>query len=368
MTAEVTSAKEADQGRPRPQRILFVRLSALGDLVFASPLIASARQAYPEAHLAWLVQPEWAPVLAHHPALDEVIDWPLARWRRLLARGQLLALGREVLQAVRGLRARRFDWALDVQGLLKSALPVWLSGAPTRIGLATREGGAALMTQVVDRGSNHHQISSEYRHLADRLGWPTQRFQLALYPGSGACADADALLGAHRIGAGYIVLCPFTTRPQKHWLEPRWGLLARRLRRQTGLPCLILGGPNDRDAAARIAAQAEGAAVPLAGATSLLSAAALIHRAALLIGVDTGLSHMGVAFARPTLLLFGSTCPYTETGRANARVLYHARPCSPCRRRPTCDGAFSCMRDIEVAEVTVAAAQLLSAPPLAAPA
>jgi heptosyltransferase-1 len=60
---------------------------------------------------------------------------------------------------------------------------------------------------------------------------------------------------------------------------------------------------------------------------------------------------MGIAFNRPSVLLFGSTCPYTETGNANARVLYHPRPCSPCRRRPTCDGAFSCMRDIEVDEV-----------------
>lgn len=362
MTVMSAPAKRNDPPRQVPERILFVRLSALGDLVFASPLIASARQAYPKAHLAWLVQPEWAPVLEHHPALDEVIVWPLLRWRRLLARGRLLALGREVLRAVHGLRAGRFDLALDVQGLLKSALPVWLSGAPRRIGLATREGGASLMTQVIDRGPDAHWISSEYRHLADSLGWPVQSFQLALYPGPAARADAEALLDAHDVMAGYIVLCPFTTRPQKHWLEQRWGLLARRLQASTGLRCLILGGPGDRDAAARIASQAGTAAVPLAGATSLLSAAALIRRAALLVGVDTGLSHMGIAFDRPTLLLFGSTCPYTETGRPNARVLYHPRGCSPCRRRPTCGGAFSCMRDIDVAEVAAAATELLAAP------
>ncbi|WP_462321753.1 glycosyltransferase family 9 protein, partial [Halochromatium sp.] len=91
---------------------------------------------------------------------------------------------------------------------------------------------------------------------------------------------------------------------------------------------------------------------------SLPCAAALIGRARLLVGVDTGLSHMGIALERPTVLLFGSTCPYTETGSTKARVLYHRRDCSPCRRRPTCNGAFSCMRDIGVDEVMATLADL----------
>jgi len=97
----------------------------------------------------------------------------------------------------------------------------------------------------------------------------------------------------------------------------------------------------------------------LVGGTSLLTAAALIKQARVLVGVDTGLSHMGIAFERPSVLLFGSTCPYTETGSARARVLYHRRDCSPCRRRPTCAGAFSCMREIEVDEVMITLAELL---------
>jgi heptosyltransferase-1 len=67
---------------------------------------------------------------------------------------------------------------------------------------------------------------------------------------------------------------------------------------------------------------------------------------------------MGIALRRPTLLLFGATCPYRDTTRADARVLYHARACSPCRRRPTCDGRFDCMRDIGVDEVLRALCEL----------
>jgi heptosyltransferase-1 len=72
---------------------------------------------------------------------------------------------------------------------------------------------------------------------------------------------------------------------------------------------------------------------------------------------------MGIAFGTPSLLLFGSTRPYLDTTRANARVLYHPLPCSPCKRRPTCDGAFTCMREIEVAEVMAAARDLVGREP-----
>jgi heptosyltransferase-1 len=137
----------------------------------------------------------------------------------------------------------------------------------------------------------------------------------------------------------------------------------------------MLGGPADGEAAGRIQAQSDACRagthgyphdaglVNLAGTTSLLQAAALIESSQLVIGVDTGLSHMGIAFGRPTLLLFGSTRPYLDTGRADARVLYHPLPCSPCKRRPTCQGSFDCMRLIREDEVLSAARDVLGAEP-----
>ncbi|NEX16254.1 MAG: lipopolysaccharide heptosyltransferase [Halochromatium sp.] len=350
--------------RTSPRRILLVRLSAIGDIVFASPLIASLRRAYPNAQIAWLVQPESASLLAHHPDLDQVIAWPLPRWRQLWRQRQLLSLFKEVLAAIQALRAERFDLALDLQGLLKSALPVRWSGAPERIGLGSREGGQWLMTRRLERGPDSNWISSEYRHLASSLGWPINDFRLRIYPGAEAESRAAAWIAEHGLEAGYAVICPFTTRPQKHWFDERWNILARRIHAQFGLPTLMLGGPADVAAARSILAGSASTGHPapllsLVGSTSLLSAAALIERARILVGVDTGLSHMGIAFERPSVLLFGSTCPYTETGSARARVLYHRRDCSPCRRRPTCGGAFSCMREIEVDEVMTSLAELL---------
>jgi heptosyltransferase-1 len=300
-------------------------------------------------------------MLRHHPDLDEVIEWPLGRWRRLWRERRLAVLAREVSAAVDALRQRRFDLAIDLQGLLKSALPVRLCGAAERIGLGSREGGGLLMTRVVGRGPNSHEISSEYRHLAERLGWPTDGFRQRVYPGVDAEQEAAALLSRYGLDNGYAVLCPFTTRPQKHWVEQRWALLAEQMLERFSLPSVMLGGPGDVDAARSIATGCPDAMVNLVGKTTLLSAAALIERARVVVGVDTGLSHMGVAFQRPTLLLFGSTCPYTETGTDKARVLYHPRDCSPCRRRPTCDGAFTCMRDIGVDEIIDTLAALVQA-------
>ncbi|MGA7980717.1 MAG: glycosyltransferase family 9 protein [Chromatiaceae bacterium] len=345
------------------RRILLVRLSAIGDIVFASSLVAAFREADPTAHIAWMVQPECRSLLEHHPDLDEVIVWPYRQWRDLWGAHRWSDLWREIGRFRRLLRERRFDLAVDLQGLLKSGLLTWLSGAPERIGLGSREGSQWLMTRVIPRGGDTERIGSEYLFLAERLGLPVADFGMEVHYGAQDAAYADALVTRDIAGGRYAVICPFTTRPQKHWFEPRWAELTSRLRDELGLVTVMLGGPADREAASRIQEQAGSELLNLAGDTSLLQAAALVERAELLVGVDTGLSHTGIAYGRPSLLLFGSTCPYLNTTRANARVLYRSMPCSPCRRNPTCNGDFTCMKSIEVNEVVAAARDLIGRAP-----
>lgn len=340
-------------------RILLVRVGAIGDIVFASPLVATFRRAYPNAHIAWLAKPECRSLLAHHPDLDEVIVWPVGEWGNLWRTRRFGALAREAKKFTTLLRSRKFDMAVDLQGLLKSGLLTRLTGAPERIGLGSWEGSDRLMTRVISRGGNIKRIGSEYLYLAETLGLPADDFAMAVHYGQKDGEFADDLIAREGLSDGYAVLCPFTTRPQKHWFEPRWAELAERLRADMDLPAVLLGGPGDQDAAGRILKGAPHPPIDLAGKTSLLQAAALIERSALLVGVDTGLTHMGIAFARPSLMLFGSTCPYLDTTRDNARVLYHRMDCSPCKRKPTCDGAFTCMHAIDVDEVLAAARELL---------
>lgn len=343
------------------KRVLVVRTSAIGDVVFASPFAAAFKRTHPDAYLAWLVEPGIHELLSADPAIDELILWPKAQWKKLWQERRFGALWRAVREFRARLRAGRFDTAIDMQSLMKSGLLTWLSGAPRRIGLGSREGSQWLMSEVIPKGGIERRIGSEYRYLAERLGLDAGEFLPQLYVGTEAEAAAAALMAAHQLAPGsYAVLAPFTTRPQKHWFEDAWQALATQIREQLDLVPVILGGPGDTDAAARILAGAP-QAISLAGATRLPEAAALIRSAALLVGVDTGLTHMGTAFATPTVALFGSTRPYLDSGRRNGSVIWLGLECSPCRRRPTCAGAFTCMRDIRPELVMKEARAVLAA-------
>lgn len=340
-------------------RVLVVRMSAIGDIVMASVLIPALRRTWPTAHLAWLTEPAGAPLLRHNPRLDEVLVWPRDEWHRLSSAGHYRALARAVASFCRELRGRGFDLVLDTQGLLKSAVWARVTGAPRRVGLGSREGGQWLMTETLGRKTVSRRVGAEYLVLAGYLGLEVGDFPMDVPVGEAPRASAGALLAAEGVAGDYAVLCPFTTRPQKHWLEDRWAKLASRLPASTGLAPLILGGPADRGEAERIVTASGGQARTLAGRTALDESVALVAGARLVIGVDTGLTHLGLAHRVPTVAIFGATRPYLDPGTPLATVLYDPLPCSPCKRSPTCHGRFDCMRRHTVEAVLEAAGALL---------
>lgn len=341
-----------------PRRILIVRLSALGDVVLSSGLIPALKARWPEARLSWLVDAPAAPLLAHNPHLDELRVLPLSQWKQLWRSGHRLQAWRAFRAWGRELRAQEFDLVIDPQGLFKSGLCGWLSGAPLRVSLWPREGNQLFVHDCVRPAippGPERIISFEYRALAAAVG--AMDFQLDLAVGEAPRLRATQLLQEAGIGGRpVVILAPFTTRPQKHWVEERWPMLAAALW-DAGYQPVILGGPGDRAAAERMASQ-EARLVNLAGRLKLDETVAAIAQAQLLIGVDTGLTHMGIALGLPTIALFGSTAPYLHAGTPRVQVLYKALPCSPCHRAPTCGGQFHCMKQISVAEVMTAAAQV----------
>ncbi|MBM3202417.1 glycosyltransferase family 9 protein [Candidatus Woesearchaeota archaeon] len=340
--------------------ILIIRLGAMGDVILASGLISALRTLYPEARIDWLAESGNADLLCHHPELDHLHLWPRQHWRRLRQQGrhgQFLAEARTLVQT---LREPRYDLVLDGQGLLKSGIWAWLSGGRRRIGLGSREGSQWLMTETLDRQIDSPLPGKEYRKLAMHLGAEARHF----VPGVAVCAadmaEARRLLQECGLDTPAIMLAPFTTRPQKHWFAERWLALATALHQASKQPLILLGGPGDRDRAAQWTEHSAGALVNLAGQTRLGVAAALIRQARLLIGVDTGLTHLGMVSSIPVLALFGSTRPYLASTNPQGRVLYHPLSCSPCRRRPTCDGRFDCMALHEVNAVLAQALEMLA--------
>lgn len=339
-----------------PVTILIIRTSAMGDVVMASPLSEGLRRTFPQARIVWLAEPQVASLLEHNPALDAVLVWPKARWKQLFRTRRLGALILEIRAFMVRLRAERVTLAIDAQALFRTRLLAWLSGARERIGFESREPGQFLMTRLVSKGGNTQEMGSEYFHLLQELGVEAATLRQSVQLAPESCKAAEKTLTSAGVVGEYAVFVPFTTRPQKHWFEQSWITLSRRVREELGMPVVWLGGPADHEAAESLATG--GGGVNMAGKTGLSVSAAIIAKSSLLIGVDTGLTHLGTAYRVPTVALFGSTCPYTETRSPATVVLYHQLPCSPCRRRPTCDGRFECMQAITAEEVLSTARQL----------
>jgi heptosyltransferase-1 len=167
------------------------------------------------------------------------------------------------------------------------------------------------------------------------------------------------LAALHLLPKRFVVLAPATTRPQKHWVEERWSELAERLWRDMELPTVLLGSRSDRPLLERIARRCR-ITVPIVNDLPLKEAVALIELASALVGPDSFPIHAALAVGTPAVALFGPNDPVRFREERGIRVLEHDLPCRPCRRRPTCGGAFTCMHLITTDEVLAAVAHLLA--------
>lgn len=335
------------------RRILVVRLSAFGDIVLTTTLLHGIRRTWPDAHVGWIVDDRFAGVLEGHPGIDVLHRWHRGDWSRALRSASLGTLAGGIASMRRELRAQGYDLALDAQGLAKSALLARLAGAKEQWSLRPRECAGLISRRAVQVRTQRQLVGDEYRMMLAAIGADSA----GAMPWMPVCVDADlqaaSLLEAAGAGRRFVALCPFTTRPQKHWFEERWIRLASEIERH-GMSAVILGGPQDQAAAARLVDQVAdagaGTARSIAGHTTFANVGAVLARAACTVGVDTGLTHLSIAVGTRTIALFGSALPYVLVPSPH-RLIREPLACSPCDRRPTCSGRFDCMRAIEVDQV-----------------
>ncbi|MBU3020749.1 glycosyltransferase family 9 protein [Aestuariibacter sp. A3R04] len=328
-------------------RVLFVKLSAIGDIVMASGLPSNIKEGLNAAEVYWLVEAPYADFVRAHPCIDGVIPWPKQMWSDLIKQRKWLRLFGEVRSFRRQLKRLKADVAIDAQGLLKSAVLCWLSGAGRRVGFRSKEHSHWLLTESIDKPISDN-MSSEYVSMGEYLG--ACDYSMLLPAEKHVQAFVNELRHQYRLNQIFIALCPFTTRPQKHWPQSHWQRLIALVQVNWSFPVVILGGPDDSDAADELAVTHDNA-ISLAGKLSLSASGALLAYASVVIGVDTGLTHLAIAHQRPVLALFGSTRPYTQTPAGNATVFYHSLPCAPCKRKPSCEGAYTCMAAIPPEQV-----------------
>jgi heptosyltransferase-1 len=335
-------------------RILIVKISALGDVVHALPVLAYIKSAYPEAKIDWLVEEGFAPLLEGHSLLRKVHRLGLKRWRREGLRAVLSG----IKATLTDLRHERYDIVLDLQGNCKSGLFTWLCGAPRRYGFSrsgVREWPNLLATNhKVPLTSADHHISD--RSLAVvREAFPAGSVRplagpMDVSPKARAAVDKQLTeLGLN--GRSLVVFQYGTTWDTKLWPLDCWQELAQQLCREDQLrPVLIWGNDAELQAAESISRATGGQAVVWPRGT-LQELAALLERADLVIGGDTGPIHIAAALETPTVSIFR----VTDASRNGPRGSLHIRLqspmlCSPCLKKE-CAQDTECGHSISVVQV-----------------
>lgn len=294
-TASMLASKDS-----RSPRILISRLSAIGDCILTMPLATALRRAFPGAFIAWGVQGASAPLIERHPCVDlamciskQEFSSPLGLWKL-----------RQRLQA------QKFDIAIDPQGLTKSALVSWLSGAPRRIGFArpvAREISPWLQTDLVHSRQPH--VVDRYLELLKPLGVKEPQVEFQFPSDAAARVQLTPFLDQPRLRQGFAVVNPGAGWDSRLWPVERYGEVAKFLASAHRLSTVVVwAGERERAWAEEIAKFSENNAI-LAPKTSLLELGELLRHARIFVGSDTGPLHMAAAVGVSCVGIHGPTRP-----------------------------------------------------------
>jgi ADP-heptose:LPS heptosyltransferase len=334
----------------------------MGDVLFATPLLAAIKAAYPDSTLTAATGAWSAPVLAGNPHVGAILAVP-----------SRIGL-RDLWQWARRIRAEQFDLALVPDRSPVYGVLVALAGIPRRAGLDSG-GRGFLYTDRVSIEPDDHSIheADVYGRIGTAIGAPPIAGQGTEYrPPADAVARVAAMIAERGWQSPLWVIHPgggvnpgMTLHP-KRWLPERFAALADELLDARGGTVLLLGTETDADAVRAVRGAMRRPSVDLTGALDFGEGQALAQQAALYVGNDTAMTHCALAGGARTLAIFGPTDPrqYGLYGGRGMMAVGHL-PWSPCFRRGrlacTC-GTIRCMESVTVAAVRAAAEQIIGAP------
>lgn len=352
---------------------MLLRLRLIGDVVFTTPLIRALRRAWPDAYLAYVVEPDAAPIVANNPWLDEMIVAPRTRGLRRVADDVRLA---------RELRRRRFDVAIDLHGGPRTAWLGLVSGARERVGYDI-PGRRWMYTRVVRRTRSltppRHSVLNQWDLLEAIPGWhdgpPTpgrDPVEMAIDPGAERRLS-ERLRRANVSGRHAVIVIHVSAgNPFRRWPERFFVETVRALAEHDPARRIILSsGPSDREAAGRITADARALSMAAAdrildlGELDLQELRALIARSVLFIGGDTGPLHMAATTATPIVGLYGPTlaarsAPWRAPDAHTISIGLDDLECRPCDQRVCAPGDFRCLTTLAPDRVIAAAESVLA--------
>lgn len=353
--------------------ILLIRLRLIGDVVFTTPIPRALKRAFPDSHLAYLVEPPAEAVVRGNPHLDEVIVAPRPRG--------LARLGAD-LRLARQLRRARYDLVIDLHGGPRSAWLARATGAPRRIGYAI-PGRTWMYTTAVARPKalrRRHSVVNQWDLLEAIDGWSgggpeAARDGVEMATDAAAEARIERRLEHAGITPDHELVVAHVSagNPFRRWPEPSFSALIVGLAAASSRRRIILSsGPSDREAAARIAAMArqalDGAADRVVdfGDFDLAELRALVERSRLFVGGDTGPLHIAATTGTPIVGIYGPTesvrsAPWRNPRFRTESVEIAGLPCRPCDQRVCEPGDFRCLTTLKPEEVLSAAERAMTA-------
>lgn len=344
--------------------ILIVKLSAIGDVVHTLPALNALRRYYPKAHIAWLVEEAAANLVSGHPALDRLLVSHRKTWLKGLGSTQWRQHAKQIKSFVKSMRDRHYDMVFDFQAALKGAALIALVRGQRKIGfgpgLEHQELSHLVLNERVPAVSMDIHALERGLIMLQAAGIPTPNVEYRLPIKQSHRLRAGQFLSKYGIEPqqAFAVINPMAKWETKLWRIDRFAQVADRVQRELHLPVVFTGGSEDNAYVKAIKDQMKSQASNVSGQTDLLTLAALLERAALMITTDTGPMHIAAAVGTPTVALFGPTAPWrTGPYGEGHRILRSTRACCPCFKR-ACPQASACMSDISVAQVVSAAAEL----------
>jgi lipopolysaccharide heptosyltransferase I len=348
---------------PDHDRILLIRLSAIGDVIHALHGLAALRAARPDAEIGFLVEDRAAALIDGHPDLDHIHIYERRHWQDGLLKKPTEVVG-EAAAFLSELRGTRYDVAVDLQGNLKGGILSRLSGAPRRIGLAAgfgKEGNHRFQTEHVELPEGPFHRVDRVLRLLQPLGVTGPAGTPRVAVSAEDREDMDRFLLETGLEPDrFAVLHPGTSAfgQHKRWAAARYGVLAKLLLDRHGLRSVVTWGPGEEELAEEVVAASTGAAVKGPRTRRLTALARLAESAALFVGADTGATHLSALLGTRTVGLFGPKDPriYGPRG-ARATVVFKGLDCSPCPERSCPDPV--CMQSITTDDVLAAVAEIL---------
>ena len=333
----------AGKGTARAKRVLLVRLGSMGDVLHGLPTLVTLKESFPEWEVDWLVERRWRELLQDNPYLSRLMEFSTLEWRHSPFSADTW---RKIREGTAQLRQRQYDYALDLQGAMKSAVACRMSGAAQVIGLArpwVRESAASVFYSRRVPSDAEHIVEANLA-LAEALGAAQPVIRFPLPPGD------DAAVPTGMRNRSFVVMNPGAGWAAKQWPVSAYAELCDELESRHALPAILNCGPGETALAEAVSSRCR-RAKPLTFSGNLPGLIALLRRAKLMIGPDTGPLHLAAALAVPTVALFGPTDPRRNGPYGNAnRTLRPEGAVTSHRRTGRSDGGMERIRPSQVLE------------------